>query len=166
MLAFMRSLQRPLTHRAMQLWAWLFPVTYLIHIAEEYFAKGGYSAYIYRLRGIQLSNTRFLIAQSIGVILIVAAVIIARRLHFSEVMIVILGATVLVNGVTHIITSGADRSYGPGLWSSIFIWLPLGAASLIRFYPLVKHPKYWIALAIGIGINIVVTIFTLQGGKF
>jgi len=161
----MRSLQQPLTPFGMQLWAWLFPVTYLIHIAEEYFATGGYSAYLYRLRGVQLSNTRFLVAQTVGVVLIIAAVIIARQLRFTGVMIVILGATVLVNALTHIITSSVDQSYGPGLLSSILIWLPLGVASLIRFYPLVKRRKYWMGLAIGIVINIIVAVFTLRGGK-
>jgi hypothetical protein len=148
------------------LWAWLFPVTYLIHVAEEYFAGGGYSAYLYKLRGVQFSNIRFLVAQTIGVGLIIAGLIIARHLKFTKVMIVILGATVLVNALAHIITSSVYQSYGPGLLSAILIWLPLGAASLIRFYPLVKRPKYWMALAIGIGINIVVTIYTLRGGKF
>jgi hypothetical protein len=150
----------------MQLWAWLFPLTYLIHIAEEYFASGGYSAYLYRLGGVHLSNTRFLVAQSVGMVLIVAGVIIARQLRFTEVMIVILGTTVLTNALTHIITSSLDQTYGPGLFSSIVIWLPLGVASLIRFFPLVKRPKYWMALFIGIAINIIVALFTLRGGKF
>ena len=161
----MATLTRPLSPAATRLWAWLFPVTYLFHIAEEYWMGGGYSAYLYRLRGVHLSNTRFLIAQGVGVILLVAGVLIARRFHFTSVLIVILGAVVLVNSLSHIITSTVYFSYGPGLFSSIFLWLPLGAASLVRFFSVVKRRKYWIAVAIGFGINVAIAIFTLKGGR-
>jgi hypothetical protein len=156
---------RPLSPAAIQIWAWLFPLTYLFHIAEEYWVAGGYSAYLYKLRGVHLSTTRFLVAQAVGVALITIGVLIARWLKFSQIMIVILGATVLVNSLSHIITSAVYFSYGPGLWSSIFLWFPLGLASLIRFYPHIKRKKYWIALAIGFGINVAISIFTLRGGR-
>ena len=73
------------------IWSWLFPVTYLIHIAEEYWGGGGYSAYLLRLRGVHLSPTRFLLAQSIGVILVVVGIMLARRFNFPHMMLVILG---------------------------------------------------------------------------
>jgi len=49
------------------LWSWLFPVTYLLHLAEEYWGGEGYSAYLLKLRGVQLSPTRFLVVQAIGI---------------------------------------------------------------------------------------------------
>ncbi|MDQ3172961.1 MAG: hypothetical protein M3Q91_04515 [Acidobacteriota bacterium] len=42
-------------------------VTYLLHIAEEYWGGEGYSAYLLKLRGVQLSPTRFLVVQAIGI---------------------------------------------------------------------------------------------------
>ena len=161
----MTPLTRRLSPAAIQLWAWLFPVTYLFHIAEEYWMGGGYSEYLYRLRGVHFSNSRFLVSQAVGVVLIVAGVLIARQLRFLQIMIVILGSIVLVNALSHIITGTAYLSYNPGLLSSLFMWLPLGAATLIRFYPLVKRRKYWMAVAIGFAINVVIAIFTLKGGR-
>ena len=161
----MSSLSKQLSQRTILLWACFFPITYLIHIAEESWVGGGYSEYLYRLRGVHMSTTRFWIAQSVGVVLLVLGIYIARRLGFVQVMIVILGSVVLVNALTHIGTSVAHWMYGPGLISSIFIWLPLGLASLIRFFPLVKTRKYWVAVAIGIAINLVIMIFTMRGGR-
>jgi hypothetical protein len=64
------------------LWSWLFPLSYLIHIAEEYWGGEGYPAYLLRLRGVHMSTARFLAAQSVGFILVTVGVFLARRLKF------------------------------------------------------------------------------------
>jgi len=147
------------------IWSWLFPITYLIHIAEEYWGGEGYSAYLMRLRGVHLGQTRFLLIQSFGVFLMALGVILARRLGFLEMMLVILGATVLVNGLTHTVTSALNGGYGPGLFSSLLIWIPLGIATLFCFKGRVSERRYWLAVVIGLGINSVFTIVTLRGGR-
>jgi hypothetical protein len=146
-------------------WSWVFPVTYLIHIAEEYWGGEGYPAYILRLRGVHMSTTRFLVAQGVGVVLVTLGVILARRFNFPQMMLVILGTIVLVNGITHTVTALSIMSYGPGLWSSIFVWMPLGIFTLLRFRKGVSTKKYWIAVAIGVGVNVVVGILTMRGGR-
>jgi hypothetical protein len=150
---------------AINLWLWVFPVTYLIHIAEEYWGGEGYPAYILRLRRVHMSTTRFLVAQGVGLVLVTIGVILARRFNFPQMMLVILGTIVLVNGLTHTITALSIMSYGPGLWSSIFVWMPLGIFTLLRFRKGVSTKKYWIAIAIGVGVNVVVGILTMRGGR-
>ena len=150
---------------AINFWLWVFPVTYLIHIAEEYWGGEGYPAYILRLRGVHMSTTRFLVAQSVGVVLITLGVILSRRFNFPQMMLVILGSIVLVNGITHSLTALSILRYGPGLWSSIFIWIPLGIFTLLCFKKGVSRRKYWIAVAIGVGVNVVVGILTMRGGR-
>jgi hypothetical protein len=152
--------------RATILWSWLFPLSYLIHIAEEYWGGEGYPAYILRLRGVHMSTARFLAAQSVGFILVTIAVILARRMKFLPMMLVILGAVVAGNAFTHSVTALSILKYGPGLFSSIFIWGPLGIATLIRFKIYIDDQRqYWIAIAIGIGINVAVGILTMRGGR-
>lgn len=146
-------------------WSWMFPLTYVIHIAEEYWGGEGYPAYILRLRGVHMSTGRFLAAQSVGLILVTIGVILARRFKFSRMMLIILGTIVLVNGITHSVTALTILSYGPGLFSSIFIWIPLGIFTLRHFRSGVSQKKYWIAIAIGIGVNVVVGILTMRGGR-
>ena len=150
---------------AINFWLWVFPITYLIHIAEEYWGGEGYPAYILRLRGVHMSTTRFLVAQSVGVVLVTIGVILARRFNFPQMMLIILGTIVLVNGITHTATALSILRYGPGLWSSIFIWMPLGLFILVRFRNSVSRKQYWIGIAIGVGVNVVVGILTMRGGR-
>jgi hypothetical protein len=148
------------------LWSWLFPLSYVIHIAEEYFGGEGYPAYILRLRGVHMSTARFLAAQSIGFVLVTIGIILARRLKFLPMMLVILGALVAGNALTHTVTALSIMSYGPGLFSSIFVWGPLGLATIIRYKRFIDDQRqYWIAIAIGVGINVVVGILTMKGGR-
>jgi uncharacterized protein with HXXEE motif len=154
-----------LSHSAITLWLWLFPITYLIHIAEEYFVDGGYSAYLLKLRGVQLSTTRFLAAQSVGVVLMIVGIFVAQRFNFPQTLLVILGAVVLVNGITHAVTSVVKWGYGPGLYTSLFVWLPLGIVTLFQFYGRMSNQRFWLCGAIGLGINAAIAVFTMRGGR-
>jgi uncharacterized protein with HXXEE motif len=155
----------PASDLSITFWSWMFPVTYLIHVAEEYWGGEGYSAYIYKLRGVHLSPTRFLLAQSIGFILVAIGVILANKLKFRRMMLIILGTIVFVNGLTHAFTAVSILGYGPGLISSIFIWMPLGIFVLVRFKNEVTRKRYWIGIAIGVGVNLVVGVLTMRGAK-
>jgi hypothetical protein len=150
---------------AVNFWLWVFPITYLIHVAEEYWVGEGYPAYILRLRGVHLTTARFLVAQGVGVVLVTIGVILARRFKFPRMMLIILGSIVLINSITHTLTALSIMSYGPGLWSAIFMWGPLGIFTLTRFRNGVSRKQYWIAIAIGVGVNVVVGILTMRGGR-
>lgn len=147
------------------LWSWLFPATYIIHIAEEYWGGEGYPAYLLRLRGVQLTPGRFLFDQAFGLVLVIAGVIIAQQLKFPRFMLVILGALVLANGITHGATALLDGHYGPGLISSILIWIPLGAITLLRMNGRTSILRYYAAIAIGFAINGIVALIALRGGR-
>lgn len=145
------------------LWSWVFPVTYVIHIAEEFFGGEGYPAYLKRLRGVEMSATKFLVGQAIGLALIVLGILIARRFSFPRQLLVILGTVVLFNGLSHLATSACYREYGPGLISGVLIWIPFGIATLIRFKSSVSPIRYCLYVAIGIAINAVIALMTLKG---
>ena len=56
--------------------------------------------------------------------------------------------------------------YGPGLVSSILIWGPLGIVTVVRYKrALDDQRQYWIAIAIGIGVNVIVGIMAMRGGR-
>ena len=63
--------RKPQSHISSSFWTWVFPITFLIHITEEYFGGEGYSGYLLRLRGITLSPQRFLVGQAIAFALMV-----------------------------------------------------------------------------------------------
>ena len=148
------------------LWSWLFPLSYLIHIAEEYWGGEGYPAYLLRLRGVHMSTGRFLAAQSVGFILVTIGIILAQKLKFLPMILVVLGALVAGNALTHVVTALSILEYGPGLWSSIFVWGPLGIATMIRYKNAIDEQwQYWLAVAIGVAINVVVGVLAMRGGR-
>ena len=152
--------------RATILWSWLFPLSYLIHIAEEYWGGEGYPAYIFRLRGVHMTTTRFLVAQGLGVALVTIGIVVARKLKFLPMMLVILGALVAGNCVTHGVTALSIMEYGPGLVSTTLIWGPLGIATIIRFKSAIDDQRqYWLAIAIGLAINVIVYVVTMRGAR-
>ena len=140
------------SHTSSRFWIWVFPITFLIHIAEEYFGGEGYSGYLLRLRGITLSPHRFLVGQAIAFALMIVGIILAKQLKFLNCMIVILGAVVLVNALTHCVQTVAHGQYVPGLVTAIILWLPLGMITLLRFKSQMRASSYWICLALGVTI--------------
>src|SRR5262249_43062335 len=147
------------------IWMWLFPVTYLIHLAEEFWGGEGYSAYLYRLRGVQLSPARFLIFQSLGLILLTVGVVLSRHFKWPRFMLALMGALVLANGLTHTITAIRDRRYGPGLVTCVLIWIPLGLVTLMMLPAQMETSRYIIAASIGFGIQGIVALIAIRGGR-
>jgi hypothetical protein len=159
----LKNHEKPLS--VVDLWSWLFPVTYLIHIAEEYWCGEGYPAYILRVRGVHLSATRFWVAQTIGTVLMAAGIILARRFNFPYMMIIIMASIVLVNGLTHTLTSLTNGGYGSGVLSSALIWIPLGIFVLVRFKQDLSRKRYLIGVATGLGVNVLVFLITMRGAR-
>ncbi len=145
--------------------SWLFPLTYLIHVAEEYWCGEGYPAYILRVRGVHLSNTRFLAAQTLGTLLMAMGILLARRFNFRHMMIIIMASTVLVNGLTHTMTSLSSLTYGPGVLSSALIWIPLSLFCLVLFKKNLSRKRYLTGVAIGLGVNVLVFVITMRGAR-
>src|SRR5882672_8905878 len=131
------------------LWLSLFPLTYVIHFAEEYWGGEGYPAYLFRLRGVQLSPVRLVAFQALGFVLFVAAGVISRQLKFPEFMILTLAGLVLCNGITHTVTALWAGGYGPGLLASVFLWIPLGAISIVLMFGRISHVRLALATLIG-----------------
>src|SRR5688572_18331819 len=147
-------------------WLWLFVITYVVHILEEFWGGDGYSAHLLRTKGVFMSPSRFLIVQAVGVALMIVGVLIAKRLRFPNALAIIYAATVLGNAVTHMVNSLRTSAYEPGLISSIVVWLPLGLFTILYFRHYVLNARrFWISIAIGVGINVAIGIITMRGGR-
>lgn len=146
-------------------WLWLFPATYLVHIAEEYWGGEGYSAYLARMRGATLPPTKFLIMNGIALVLMVAGIFVSRRFKFPQLLLVCLGTIVLVNGLSHTINGLVTAAYNPGLISGMLIWIPLGTVSLLRLKGSMRTRRYLTGMVIGISVHGVVTLLALTSGR-
>ena len=145
-------------------WLWFFPLSYVIHAAEEYWGGEGYTAYLYRLRGVHISRGRFVVLHLLGLTLISGGMIIAALLHFPVFMIVLFGALIFSNGISHTVTAIWDRGYGPGLITSI-AWIPMGAFAVYEMFGQISNLRLAIASLIGLAINGGVAFFTMKGGR-
>lgn len=147
------------------LWPWLFPLAYLAHIAEEYWGGDGYSAYLSRTKGVMLTSGRFLFMTGIGCVLMIAGIPVARVLGFPQLSMVILGTVFAANGVSHTISFVVKGRYNPGLVTGMLIWIPLGLVTLAQLSEKMSAARYFTAFLIGLGIQGVVSLLSLRGGK-
>ncbi len=139
--------------------AWLFPITYLLHIAEEYLAD--FPLRLLRTQGVILSPTHFVLLQSLGTFLMVLGLVLSRRLGFANQMLVILSAVVIGNSLIHAGRSIVFGGYEPGLLTSLLFWLPLGTVTLFRAWRKMNAWRYIVGMAIGIAVCAAVEIITI-----
>ena len=147
------------------IWPWLFPFTYLLHIAEEYWGGGGYSAYLSRTKGVDLTARRFLFMTGAGLVLMIVGIPLAYTFRFPQLLMIILGTVFLVNGVSHTISGMVTAKYNPGLLSGMLIWIPLGILTLVQLTGRMSAARYLTAVAVGVGIQVIVSLLSLKGGR-
>ena len=143
-------------------WLTLFPLTYLTHIAEEYWGGGGYSKYLLTTYSVELSPQHFLWLQALGVSLMGLGVVVGISLRFPITMLAMLSAIVLGNALVHTIRSIKEWMYTPGLITAVALWLPLGFISLIALWPFISASKLVLGLVVGVVTNCVVELITTR----
>jgi Protein of unknown function with HXXEE motif len=147
------------------IWPWLFPVTYLVHIAEEYWGGDGYSAHLANTRGVKLPPTNFLVLTGLGGVLMIVGIMLAAQFKFPQLLLVIFGALVLANGLSHTISGVSTAKYNPGLISGVLLWIPLGAITLLRLKGSMSGHRFFTALVIGVAIQVVVSLLSVSVEK-
>jgi len=144
---------------------WIFPLAYVVHIAEEHWCGGGFCGYLGRSKGVRLTPLRFLTLTGLGCALMVLGILLAEPLDFRRSLLIIFGTVLLTNGLAHARTGARERLYHPGLVSGALLWTPLGAATLFTSLWTVSADAYVPALAVGLGIQMVVSRLAVGGGK-
>ena len=111
-------------------WAWLFPLSYLAHIAEEYW--GGFPAWIARFWGVESSVANFLSWNGGALVMMCVGVALALWTKSYRWLLVSFGTVVLINGFVHALASVVTWSYSPGLVTGLLLYVPLGLFTLRR----------------------------------
>lgn len=126
-------------------WIWLFPLTYLAHIAEEYL--GGFGEWASQVTGVRLANNEILMWNGIGWAAMTAGVALAARSPKWRWVVTTLGGIVLINALLHVGASIATRSYSPGVITGLLLWLPLGLYGLRHEWRRAARSTFWKGLA-------------------
>ncbi|GAB3428548.1 HXXEE domain-containing protein [Niabella aquatica] len=139
----------------------LFPATYLIHIAEEYWFGERFFNWLNHFAGARMTANSFLVLNAICLIIMIAACVIALYRRDIRIPLVLAGI-ILSNALLHLIGSIVTNSYSPGLVSALLLWLPLSLRWLLRYQPTVSTPKKISCLAAGILIQVMVSFLALK----
>ena len=109
---------------------WMFPPTYVLHLAEEYFAAGGFPLWVERALGLAFTTAEFVAWNAFALMLMcVAAWLVSRDAKFRFLEIA-LAVAVLGNVAAHVIGSVVTGTYSPGLITGLIVWSPLGSRRL------------------------------------
>jgi hypothetical protein len=146
-------------------WLSLFPLTYLIHIVDEYRSGDGYSAHLFNTYGIELSPSRFILLQALGLTLMIVGIVFAVAFSFPNTLLVILSGVVFVNSLIHIFRSMSLGHAEPGLTTSLLLWLPLGLVTLLLSHDSMRLPRFCFAFLIGATICGIVELIAQRGGR-
>ena len=110
--------------------AWLFPVTYALHIAEEFWGREGFHRWIARISGRSASPLVFWELNVTFLALMVLAVAANARRPRGWILPA-LATVVIVNGVGHALGTAITGIYSPGLVTGTVLWIPLGVGTLV-----------------------------------
>jgi len=111
-------------------WAWLFPVTYVLHVLEEAHAGESFGRWIGHVIGRQLGLREFYLVNGLLWLAMVAAIRLFRTGPPAVWLLAALGSIVTVNGIGHLVGTLMIRVYSPGLVTGMTLWVPLGLVAL------------------------------------
>lgn len=142
--------------KTVPLWTWLFPTTYVAHIAEEYWGGPGFPAWVSQFANIPLSVELFLWLNAVGLAGMIICVLIARTNPGTAGLLICLATVELVNGILHTVLSVLTASYSPGAVTGLLLWVPLGMAGLSRLRR-PAGPGFWPGIAAGLAFHAVLS---------
>ncbi len=142
---------------------WLFPVTGLVHFADELFAGGGFYRWVALIGGGRISMMRFASATLVAFVSITVASWIARKRY--DWLLFALAAIILTNALTHTAGSLATHTYSPGTLSGLLLWLPLGGSILYDGYTRNCRVAWCFGLALGTALNAGVLLLAMNLGR-
>ncbi len=135
--------------RLFENWIWLFPLTYLIHAAEEYLCGEGFYRWSARIFGKGMTPAQFISINSVAWLLMVCTVIVFRKTPSVRWITITFATVVLINGVAHVLGSILTWTYSPGAVSGLLLWIPLGVATFYRAHGRVTRRSLTAGVIVG-----------------
>ena len=127
-LAVILLLISPFVYKGIGLAAFLVFLTlpfYMLHQYEEH-AGGQFKALVNKTLGREVMNDRGIFRVNVLFVWLGTLVVLYLCVYVNIVWGLFAGYLVAFNGIGHIATSIGLRRYNPGLWSSVFVFVPLG----------------------------------------
>ena len=142
-------------------WTWLFPLTYMIHVSEEFFAGERFYNWASRISGVDLSREDFLAVNAVALMVMVLAVLAINATASAAWLIATFGFIVAFNGALHVVSSLVTWSYSPGTVSGLLVWIPLGVYALRRSHRELAPQEFRRGIVAGIVVHALVMAIAL-----
>lgn len=142
-------------------WILLFPLTYLVHIAEEYWGGEGFYLWLRKFAGAALTAEQFLSLNSFFMIFMIVSMIVILAFPAWQWLLNGYGTLVFINGALHVIGSIITSSYSPGAFSGVLLWMPLGFYTIRRAWRSLPRESFWFGLSAGIALHAAVSLIAL-----
>jgi hypothetical protein len=145
-------------------WWWLaLPASYFAHLGEEWWGGEGFASWTERVVGAPVSETRFIIVNSVAAPLFVLGTVLAIRKPSWAWFVVTFGTIMLINGTLHVLGSVGSASYSPGVITGLALYLPLGITTLRLGRTRSPAGTFWAAVLLGVAIHGVVAVVAFWG---
>ncbi len=130
-LAIVLFLISPFVYMGIGLAAFLVYLTlpfYMLHQFEEH-AGGQFKAFVNKTvgRGREVLSDLAIFRVNVLWVWLSTLVVLYLCVYVNIIWGLLSGYLVAFNGIVHIVTSIRLRRYNPGLWTSVFVFLPLGS---------------------------------------
>lgn len=138
---------------------WLLPLAYALHMLEEWF--GGFPEWIALVIGSPLPRPAFL---AINAVAFTLAIIASRRATARESagwMTIAVATVLLVNGLAHILGTLVTRTYSPGLFTGIVLYLPLAQLTLLRAWSQAEGGSFAGGVLAGLAVHALVPLVVM-----
>jgi Protein of unknown function with HXXEE motif len=139
-------------------WPLLLPLSYLLHLGEEWWGGVGFAVWTERALGAPVSTTRFLVLN--GIVWPSFAILTALAIRREQLrwFLTTFATLVVINAALHVLGSLGSWSYSPGLLTGLLLYFPVGGMTLalgVRELP----PRVFLrAVILGFAIHAVVAV--------
>lgn len=134
---------------------WLMPVSYAIHIAEEWI--GGFPEWIAAVIGSPLPRGAFILINGIALAVMILGTQATTRSEKNGWMGIAIATALFINGLLHVFGSLMTGTYSPGLFTSIVLYLPISQLVLLRAWFQVHRSTFVRGFVTGIVLHALVS---------
>ncbi|HEV2762335.1 MAG TPA: HXXEE domain-containing protein [Pyrinomonadaceae bacterium] len=139
-------------------WPLLFPLTFVVHVAEEVWCGEGFPAWVSRVSGVEMTHERFLALNAAAWVVMLAGCLLAAGFERLRPLALPFATAVLINGLAHTGATALTATYSPGLLSGLLLWVPLGLYTLRRARRFTERKTFWLAVASGFVLHGLLTL--------
>ena len=137
-------------------WPLLLPLSYLLHVGEEWF--GGFDVWSERALGMPIGADRFILLNGIVWPLVAILTVVAVRRPSWSWLLTSIATVLVVNAAFHSLASIVTSTYSPGAITGLCLYLPVGGYALLDGRRRLPPGGFGWAVLLGVAAHVAVVV--------